>query len=726
MIAHNDDPTAYRVAEALAACERGWRLIPLNGKAPHSKNWPRSSGLHPKLAAMWARSDNLGVLTGSEIIVLDVDPRNGGDADSLALPPTPTVRTGGKTPGCHFYFRPPAGARIRKQSGTLGSGIDVLGIGAQCALVGSVHPDTGNQYVWIAGRSPDDIELAELPGEYVERLIKRKSDRSAHAAEIVAPAAYGEAALTNAIARLSAASPGQRNDTLTRVAFSLGKLTGPEVLSRPIVENALRRVFRTWGEDEKSEDTMLRQLDAGEAESRANVAPQRRVYLLTEGGNAERLRDSAGGDLRYCHDWGRWFVWDEKRFAPDREGKAALRVKEIGRSIIAEGSSIGDKDRREETVKWGLRSDSEAKRRATLALAASEPGVPVVPEQLDRDPLLLNVANGTLDMRTGGLKPHDRGDLITKLTNVVYNPEAECPRWLAFLEDVVLDAETRGFLQRAVFYSLTGDVSEHALFFLYGSGNNGKSTFLRVLLALGGEYAKQVADELLLAKSSESHPTEKADLCGLRVAVTSELPHGRSFNEALVKRLTGGDRVSARKMRQDFSDFAPTHHLWVGGNHKPNIRGRDRGIWRRVRLIPFTVDVLKPDSRLLDKLLAELPGILAWAVQGGTEYRRRGLDTPAAIIDATEEYRSETDELAPFLEERCDRSTSGRTKTSDLYAAYVSYCDQGKERPITRSAFGRALTDRGICAQKSSGIIFRLGVTLRAPGTLRDREPGSL
>jgi P4 family phage/plasmid primase-like protien len=237
-------------------------------------------------------------------------------------------------------------------------------------------------------------------------------------------------------------------------------------------------------------------------------------------------------------------------------------------------------------------SNSEHGLRAMLALARSEPGIPILPGELDGDPWLLNVLNGTIDLRTGTLRPHDREDRITKLADVRFDSEADCPVWIGFLQEVLPDPDLREFVRRLVGYRLTGSTQEHVLPFLFGVGANGKSTFLNTIQSLLGiTYAIKAPADLLLAMRNESHPTELADLFGKRLVCCNEAEDGRRLAESLVKELTGGDKIRARRMREDFWEFSPTHKIWLAANHKPSVRGTDHGIWRRIKLIPFTVTI---------------------------------------------------------------------------------------------------------------------------------------
>lgn len=460
------------------------------------------------------------------------------------------------------------------------------------------------------------------------------------------------------------------------------------------------------------------QLPAPVPEANKKTDEQPSGEHLTDLGNARRLVARHGQDLRFCHPWGKWLVWTGKRWKIDNTGAVLRLAKETVRSIYAEAAAEPDDKQRQRIVDHAVRSESAARIRAMVALAESEPGIPVLPAELDRDPWLLNVKNGTIDLRTGELRPHRREDLITKIAPVEYNPAAECPRWKQFLNEIMDGNQSLiNFLQRAAGMSLTGDTSEHVLFICHGSGRNGKSTFLNTLLALLGDYGMTAAPDLLIAKQNDRHPTELADLFGKRLVVSIESEEGRRLAESLVKQLTGGDKIKARRMREDFWEFSPSHKLWLATNHKPRVRGTDIAIWSRLKLIPFAVTFPedKQDKQLAKKLLAELPGILRWAVEGCLTWQRDGLRVPEEVKAATESYRQEQDVLAAFLNECCIINPLAKVAARNLYKAYVNWCEENGEHPLAQRNFGMRLAERGFESQRgTAGKYFWKNLGLRS------------
>lgn len=441
----------------------------------------------------------------------------------------------------------------------------------------------------------------------------------------------------------------------------------------------------------------------------------------TDLGNAERLVARHGRNLRYCHVWSKWLHWSGKHWAVDRVADARRLAKGTVRAILGEAMTADDIDQRKKLAQWAVTSEKRDKIAAMLHLAEAEVGVPILPEDMDADPWAFNVRNGTIDLQTGQLRPHRREDRITKLADVNFDPEARCPNWLATLEkffarpDPTATAELIEYFQRLCGYAMTGVVREQIMPVAYGNGSNGKSTILGALLdVFGSDYAMKCPPDLLMAKKGDAHPTDRADLFGRRLVVAIESESGRRLNETMVKELTGGDRIRARRMREDFWEFAPTHKLVMATNHKPRITGRDNGIWRRIKLVPFTVTVSSSEANLKmpEVLKGEAAGILAWCVRGCLKWQAGGLTEPAEVSEATASYRQEQDVIGAFLEEKTVRIPGIRVKASQLYTAYQAWCQASGEVTMTQTMFGTTLAECGIERIRSGGIWYS-GIGLR-------------
>lgn len=704
---------------ALAYHQLGWCVIPLHSVVNGVCSCPKGSecenpGKHPRIpwtSYQYERPDemqisrwwkkwpdaNIGIVTGqvSRIIVLDVDVPKGEETireRKLHLPATPTSRTG--SGGWHYVYKHPGGD-CRNFAGKIGStilpNVDFRGDGGLIVAPPSLHA-SGRRYEWLPSFSPRDIEPADPP-EWLVDLIREQARHGDGASSRLKPEDW-EVEIRE----------GQRNEELTRRAGSLlaHKIPPGEVFTMlkawneahcvpPLPEAEVRQIVESIASREARKDEHQ---EAGSVEVTRN---------LTDLGNARRLVAQHGDKIRYVHPWGAWLIWDGRRWRRDDTGEIYRLAKETVETIYAEAMEAANERERKAILNHAARSESSAKIKAMVELAASEPGVPVLPSDLDRDPMALNVLNGTLDLRTGELRPHDPADMNTKVAPVEWDPGAQAPRFHAFIDQIMAGNQNLiRFLQRAIGYSLTASVVEQVLFLCYGTGANGKTVLLRLIREILGDYAKPVDPELLNASKNEQHPTNVADLLGVRYAFTSESEENRRFAEAKVKRLTGNDPIKARFLYRDFFEFSPTHKLWLATNHKPVIRGTDHAIWRRIRLIPFTVTIPddQQDKDLLSKLLEERSGILAWAVQGCLDWQRDGLTFPEEVRVATESYRAEMDVVAAFLDDCCIIGPRYWVYSRELYAAYQKWAEENGERPMSQKMFAMRLQERGFTRER--------------------------
>ncbi len=425
-------------------------------------------------------------------------------------------------------------------------------------------------------------------------------------------------------------------------------------------------------------------------------------FPKTDLGNAERLIDRYGENLRYCPPFASWFVWQGNRWLQDLTNEVELYAKETVRHMGKSAYDMEDPDLG--LVSHAVKSESMGRIMSMISLAKSEKGIPILPQELDSDTWKLNCENGTIDLKTGKLIPHNRLDLITKIAPVVYDPNAKCPNWISFLKSIMKNErgeeslELINYLQRIIGYSLTGDTSEQVMFFLYGSGRNGKSTFINTIKEMLGDYASQANSDTFMVRNSERINNDIAALKGSRLVSTVESEKGKKLAESLIKQLTGGETIKARFMHKDFFEYLPQFKIFFTTNHMPNIDGTDTGIWRRIRLIPFTVTISEEDKdkKLPEKLQAELPGILRWAVEGCLKYQKEGLGLPAEVIAATKQYRTEMDKLEGFISECCTIDPSQKTTTKNLWFTYEYWCrDNGEENDkLSKKAFIASLKEK--------------------------------
>ena len=443
-------------------------------------------------------------------------------------------------------------------------------------------------------------------------------------------------------------------------------------------------------------------------------------YAYTDMGNADRFADRYGDRVRYCSPWSKWLCWDGRRWNQDDIVQVEMHAKDSVRMIVEQAKRLPEGKGRDALLKHGIRSQHSSRIRAVLELGRSHPGIPIRPQELDDDRNLLNVMNGTLDLASLELRPHNKLDLLTKLAPVTYDPEAECYRWEQFLREVFLDdAQLIEYVQRAVGYSLTGDVSAQVFFLLHGGGENGKTTFLETIRHLMGDYAQNAAPKTFIQRRGDGIPNDIARLMGARFVTAIETGKNRRLDETLVKQVTGGDQITARFLRAEFFEFEPHFKVWFATNHKPSIEGTDHAIWRRIRLIPFGATFTKENREdgLVDTLIGELPGILNWAVSGLQRFRWGSTldEAPEAVTEATEAYRTEEDVIGQFLGDCCTVDPMARARSTELYEAYVKWCTEGGERAETKNKFGRMLQERGLDSVKSNATHWRLGVELLGP-----------
>lgn len=432
---------------------------------------------------------------------------------------------------------------------------------------------------------------------------------------------------------------------------------------------------------------------------------------LTDVGNAERFVWHHGPNVRYVREWG-WMVWTGKHWERD-ELKARELMLETARAIHVEAANTADTEKQKAIAAWARKT--QAAQRLQAALWCAQPMLATRTDEFDREPMLLPVLNGTVDLRTGKLHPHRREHMVTRLAPVFFSADARCPAWDKFLKRVLPDDKVREFVQRFAGYSLTGLATEQVLAFLYGAGRNGKSVFLETLAAAMGDYHAPTRSESLSIARGGGIPNDIAALAGARLVTVSETPEGARLNESLVKDLTGGDTITARFLRHEFFQFRPQFKLWIRGNHKPQIRGTDDGIWRRILLVPFTVQIpeREVDTDLPEILRGELSGIIKWAVDGCLAWQREGLRPPASVREAVNAYREESDILGTFLAECCELAPEYSDTAKNLFTAYKEWCDETGERPVTQKRFGISLAERGFHKTTPKTVVWH-GLRIRA------------
>jgi len=439
---------------------------------------------------------------------------------------------------------------------------------------------------------------------------------------------------------------------------------------------------------------------------------------LTDVGNAERFINLADGRVRFVRQWGRWIVWQEGRWVVDANDALVIELaKGVARRLMAMVPDLYDPERTS-VYNAARRAESSSALTAMVKLARGIPGVLVEHEELDANPDILNCTNGTINLRTGELRRHDPADLCTQQCPVVYDPTAVAPLWEACLKRWQPDPDVREYLQREAGAGSTGRATE-TVSIHHGLGGNGKSKFFGALQHVLENYAVVPHKSLLVAARHEQHATVVASLFRVRLAVASETSVTDRLNDEQVKNLTGGDRLRARRMREDEWSFNPSHTLAMFSNHRPTIEGTDEGMWRRVRLIPWNVTIpeCERDEDLAAKLITEAPGILRWVVEGAVRYLADGFKPPSQVMIATASYRAEQDTVTRFLAEVVTFQPGARVRTEALTAAHEAWCpDAGVPTADLGSHWRRVTAEmkrRGCSSDRSQGKRRWLGVELK-------------
>lgn len=416
-------------------------------------------------------------------------------------------------------------------------------------------------------------------------------------------------------------------------------------------------------------------------------------------------------DLRFVAIWGQWFVWREGRWQRDD----TLLALDYARSICRAAS-----------VACSAKSIASAKTIAAVErLAKADRRLAATADQWDQNIWWLNTPAGTIDLRTGKMRTHRREDHMTKSTR--FTPGGECPLWLAFLGRITDgNAALVNFLQRVAGYCLTGSIEEHALFFGHGKGANGKSVFISTISGAMGDYSKVAPMEQFIVSTHDHHPTGLAALRGARLVTAQETEEGRRWAESKIKALTGGDRISARFMRQDFFEFLPQFKLVIIGNHRPGLRAVDEAIRRRMILIPFSITIPAEDrdEKLSERLLAEGPGILQWMIDGCVKWQEEGLAQPEAVRKATDDYLDGEDLQAQWLAERCVEQKGCYTTAADLFESWQKWAEVAREVPGSKKRFSQMLQARGFVAKRQarSGSRGFADIRLKGPSDEYDER----
>jgi putative DNA primase/helicase len=449
-----------------------------------------------------------------------------------------------------------------------------------------------------------------------------------------------------------------------------------------------------------------------------NIQTAEFFFPLHDIGNAERFVSQHGELFRYCQELKCWLIYiDGKWEIQQSKTRLYQMLKQTIKSVYEEARREDfSSDQKEELLDHAKKTSSKGRMNAMLDLASMEESVQMNAKDFNSNPWQINCANGTLNLQTKELQAHEASDYMTKKIATVYNKDAACLEWNLLLETVMNgDRGKINFLRRIFGYALTGETNEQCLFVFYGSGANGKSTIIEAFRDLLGEYAMNMSAESLL-QSKAMIRNDIARLTGARFVSAVEIGMDKKLNESLIKQLTGGDQVTARFLYQENFEFKPEFKLVIAANHKPEIKGVDNGIWRRIYIIPFDVTIPSEeiDKDLPVKLRQELPGILAWAVQGCYDWQEQGLNPPDSIKHAIKDYRSEMDTIKGFIEDICDTGSDERVPLGDLYSKYQEWSDQVCQDALGKKEFGNLMRQKGYSQSKSGGVRYWKGLILKS------------
>lgn len=684
----------------------GWKVFPLKGKEPRIKGGFHAATTDSKtIRTWWDRwpDANIGIACDSEHgpVVIDFDEPKEEEVSgfkflkTLELPREGLVtRSAISQKGrLHLYFLPMRdGTRLKRMvrpfiSDDQKVAIDILGDGGYVVAPPSIHPDTGKPYRW-----DQKIDLAPFP-KRLFRFLEKKSIKQ------IAPP------LPDIIRE------GERDQLLTSLA---GTMRRKNASPRAILE-ALRIENATRVRPPLS-DAQLQKI----ATSIGKKDPSDQEENLTDLGNVRRFVTQHHERLRsvLSKKNNPWFIWQGSHWEPDHTGEAMRLAKQTVRSIHLEAEHVSDEEHRALLQQHAYKSESAERIRAIVDLAKTEPEISIRDTQLDKDSWLFNVQNGTIDLSTGKLLKHKKTDYITKISPVTFDARARAPRWQEFLEDIFAgDKALIAFMRRAIGYTLTGDIREHVLFFCYGQGRNGKSTLMEALRELMADYSIQADFSTFQSTRNDGPRHDLARMRGARLVAAIEARGDRSFDETVLKQMTGGDTVTARNLYESSFEFRPQFKLWLAANHLPLVREQTEAFWSRILMIPFTV-VIPPHKRkknLGRQLAKELPGILNWALEGCEEWRKNGLMAPDTVRKAISEYKDEYDVLSEYFKERCRLSGNEWTSRSALYQSFTDWWQETRGRnPLSHTSFNRALGERtDIRPKKRDSIRGWLGIGIK-------------
>lgn len=692
---------------ATAYTRKGWKVVPVapGAKGTHLAEWQSLRLTESELPDYFQPDSNVGILLGTPsggLTDIDLDCPEAIHAGRAFLPSTALSGRGSNM--SHYWYVAP-GAENVVYKDTDGSVLmEVRSEKRQTVVEPSTHP-SGDKYKWFNDLDPKEITWEDL---------HRKANFAA----------------TSTLIARHLPDGGRHDLALAFAGFLLKHISGNDVYEilktawelRNPAADAFKDLLAAVQNTEEKMDSGEPFTGRGTLDQLLPGVPQKISKWFgwqtvsgdatdkTDFGNATLFAERYGQDVKWVYEWKKWAFWTGKRWERDDIGYVKHLATQTIHGLFKEASTSASEEAKS-IAKHALSSLSNGKIESMIAMAKTVPGMAVSAEEFDKDLYLLNCDNGTLDLNTGQLRPHDRLDMITRMVPVAYRPGAKAPRFERFVEEILPNAETRQFVHRAIGYSLTGDTSERCLFIAQGPGNNGKSTLLNTCADVLGDYAVRANAEVFLDKPAGSIPNDVAELKGARLVLASEIENNRRLSEAQVKNFTGGsDKLKARFLYGEFFEFYPKFTAWILTNPLPRIKGTDQAIWNRLRIIPFHTIPPVIDTHLPTTLKKEYEGILVWMVQGFQDYLRNELPQPPEVHNMKSSYRVDQDAVARFVAEECSVGPSLSELLDKLYAEYKDWCVENEEFTLNKQRFGQRLDDLNFGYQKDKRRVLRTGL----------------
>lgn len=717
--------------------------LPAGKKTPPPAGYTGAEGAVPSDSdySEWAQkhpTGNVGLRLAPHVIGIDVDAylKSGNQkqgAETLTrleaahgpLPPTwiSTSRDDGIS-GIRLFTADPALAE--EFAGNAGPDIEVIRSGHRYLVAyPSTHPEGGHYRIdapdgTVATSVPTPDELPRLPDDWVRHLLAngrcRCETRDKTAGLLIKPhtAKYGTVKAASQALEHALNGGGSRHDTAASVTMALLRFAER---GDPDAGSELDRLRDTYvsvvgperdGGSRAAEREWERMVSGAERKIAADPSTMTtpegntidHTLRFTDIDNSTRFAQLHANKLRYIPKWKKWLAWDTHSWAIDEDKVRVLELgKEVSRSLYLEAANEPDSDRAGKIAAWAKQSSNANRIEAFAKLARGIEGVAVSHNDLDTNPWLLGVRNGVINLDTGQHRPGDPDDLMHKQTNVAHDPDAECPTWDRCMADWFPSSETRRYVQRLAGSALVGKQKDHKLIIHYGSGSNGKSTFVRGIGHVLGEYFITPDKSLLVREKHSNERREKATLFRIRLAVASETERRQKLNEAQVKNLTGGDSIRAARLYENSWEFEQSHSMWLQTNYLPEINGRDAGIWRRIDVVPWVASFEggRQDTDLDDKLRREAPGILNWLITGCLQWQQEGLAPSDEVVNVTARYRAAEDVLGRYATDIGLTFTKGLHITAQKLADELTkWCrSEGIDDPPSRNDFADWMRQNG-------------------------------